>query len=68
MYMLSGIIARDYPIINGTVLTISALVCVINLLVDIAYAFIDPRIKARYTSSKKREKMMRLLEAKEEVA
>jgi len=61
MYMLSGISTRDYPIINGTVIVLSAFVCVVTLAVDILYAFIDPRIKANYTSSKKKENVMREL-------
>lgn len=55
LYMLNGINTRDYNIINGTVLLISATICVMNLLVDIAYAFIDPRIKAQYVSTKKQK-------------
>lgn len=56
MYILSGISGRDYPVINGTVLVLSICVCVMNLLVDIAYAFIDPRIKAQYASPRKAKK------------
>jgi peptide/nickel transport system permease protein len=54
LYLMSGILGRDYPIINGTVFVISLLVCTVNLAVDIAYAFIDPRIKAQFTSPKKK--------------
>jgi peptide/nickel transport system permease protein len=54
MYMMSGITSRDYRVINGSVLVISFMVCVMNLLVDILYAFIDPRIRAQYVSPKKR--------------
>jgi len=49
LYLMDGILARDYPVINGAVLVISLLVCVVNLIVDIAYAFIDPRIKAQFS-------------------
>lgn len=51
--MLSGINGRDYPVIAGTVLVLSLTVCVINLIVDIAYAFADPRIKAQYIAAQK---------------
>ena len=54
MYMLDSINSRDYPAIQGTVLVLSFFVCVINLLVDIAYAFADPRIKAQYENSQKK--------------
>jgi len=40
---------RDYPVIMGVVIVISICVCVINLLVDLAYAAVDPRIKAQFT-------------------
>lgn len=46
--MLTSIMARDYPMVQGAVLCVSAAFSVVNLLVDILYAFIDPRIKAQY--------------------
>ena len=55
-YMYGGIMSRDYNIVNGCVLLAAFIVCMINLLVDILYAFIDPRIKALYTSRKKNKK------------
>jgi peptide/nickel transport system permease protein len=36
--------ARDYPIIQGTVLLIAVIFLAVNLLVDIVYALLDPRI------------------------
>lgn len=36
---------RDYPVLQGVVLVIAVLFLVINLLVDLLYAFLDPRIK-----------------------
>ena len=65
MFMMTGITARDYPTINGVVLIISFLICVINLLVDIAYAAIDPRIKAQYQSKKRERAAVALLQAGE---
>ena len=56
LMMLNGINGRDYPVIAGTVLVLSLAVCIINLLVDIAYGFADPRIKAQYVSVKKDKK------------
>ena len=52
MYMLTGITTRDYPVIMGCVLMISVWICVVNLVVDISYAFIDPRIKAQFGKRK----------------
>lgn len=56
MYLMGGIIGRDYPVINGAVLLISLIVCVLNLIVDLLYAMIDPRIKAQYSVKKRRVK------------
>ncbi len=36
---------RDWPIVTGGVIIIVFLVMLINLLVDISYAFLDPRIR-----------------------
>jgi peptide/nickel transport system permease protein len=43
-YVVAAIGARDYPAIQGTVLVVAVAFVVINLLVDVAYAAIDPRI------------------------
>jgi len=43
--MLQGIFNRDYPVVQVASLFLAATFVVINLLVDIAYAFLDPRIK-----------------------
>jgi peptide/nickel transport system permease protein len=40
---------RDYPIVQTTVLFLAVIFAVINLLVDLSYGFLDPRI--RYTAS-----------------
>lgn len=53
LYMLSGINNRDYPVIRGTTLFFAAFNAVVMLLVDIVYAYVDPRIKQRYTTGKK---------------
>ena len=53
MYLMQGINSRDYPIICGCVLVISLSVCVMNLIVDLVYAFIDPRVRSQYSSRPK---------------
>ena len=42
---VNAIWRRDYPVIMGTVLVFSATFVLVNLLVDILYTFIDPRIR-----------------------
>jgi peptide/nickel transport system permease protein len=41
----TAVAARDYPLIQGAVLLIAALFLVINLIVDVLYAVVDPRIR-----------------------
>ena len=43
-YFISSILNRDYPIIMGTTIVLAALVILMNLIVDIAYKLVDPRI------------------------
>ena len=43
-YVVTAIGARDYPAIQGTVLTVAVLFVLINLVVDLVYAAVDPRI------------------------
>ncbi len=40
-----GIMQRDYPVVMGVVLLVSVTFIVINLIVDLSYAFFDPRIR-----------------------
>jgi len=44
-YFVDSIYNRDYPMIMGTTVFYSALLLFMNFLVDIAYGFIDPRIR-----------------------
>jgi ABC-type dipeptide/oligopeptide/nickel transport system permease component len=46
-YFIDSITNRDYPVIMGTVLLYAALLVISNVLVDLTYAWLDPRI--RYT-------------------
>ncbi|MBV8449391.1 MAG: ABC transporter permease, partial [Hyphomicrobiales bacterium] len=43
--VVDAISKRDYPIIQGVILVFSAVYVVINLVVDLSYTFIDPRIR-----------------------
>ncbi|MGM0653141.1 MAG: ABC transporter permease [Bacillota bacterium] len=42
--MVDSILARDYPVVQGAVLILAVFFVMINLVVDIIYAFLDPRI------------------------
>jgi len=47
-FMVDSIRRRDYPIVQGGVLVLAVAFSLINLFVDILYAFIDPRLKSQY--------------------
>ena len=44
-YLYIGIKARDYPVVQGSILFIAICFVLVNLLVDLSYATIDPRIQ-----------------------
>jgi ABC-type dipeptide/oligopeptide/nickel transport system permease component len=44
-FAVAAIQTRDYPVVQGTVLILTTFVVLLNILVDLAYAFLDPRIK-----------------------
>ena len=45
--MLTATFDRDYPVIIGVTMFISVAILIVNLLVDISYAYLDPRIQYR---------------------
>ena len=45
--MIASIRARDIPLVQGSVLFIAVMFCVVNLVVDILYTFVDPRVKLK---------------------
>ncbi len=47
MMMVRAIQVRDYPMVQGGVLFVAAVFVFVNIIVDIAYAFLDPRIRYR---------------------
>ncbi len=44
-FAVEAIYSRDFPVIQGTVFIITAVVLGVNLLVDVSYAYLDPRIR-----------------------
>ncbi|HKW93631.1 MAG TPA: nickel ABC transporter permease [Methylomirabilota bacterium] len=43
--IVGGILAKDFPLVQGSVLFVATAYVLINVLVDLAYAFVDPRIR-----------------------
>ena len=43
-YLINAINQRNYPVVQSTVLVIAAMFIIVNLIVDLVYVLIDPRI------------------------
>ena len=63
-YMVQAIGGRDYAVIRSTVVVLSIAFSLVMLLVDLCFAFVDPRIKAQYEGSSKRRRKMRAMKRK----
>jgi len=57
LLMYTAITSNDYITTQTTVIVCAFIVTVVNLLADISYAFIDPRIKAQYENSGRKKKI-----------
>ena len=44
-YFITSITNRDYPVIMGTILLYAVFLVIANLIVDLVYAYLDPRIR-----------------------
>jgi len=47
-WIFDNISKRDTPMVTGGIIMCAIVMCIVNLLVDLVYAFFDPRIKAQY--------------------
>ena len=56
MLINSSIMSKDFITVQGCVVVCAVVVAMANLLTDLAYAFVDPRIMAQYTGGNKRKK------------
>lgn len=50
-YMIDAISERDYPVVLGSVLFLAVCFSLVNLLIDILYCFIDPRVISQYKAA-----------------
>lgn len=48
-YILTSIQSKDMPAVLSSIILISVMFCLVMLAVDLIYAFVDPRVKAKYT-------------------
>ena len=42
---VDAIVRRDYPVVQGVVLVVSGVYVLLNLVIDVAYVVLDPRIR-----------------------
>jgi len=59
-YMVSAIKSRNYPAVQGSVLYLALMCSLVNLAVDLLYAYVDPRIKASFAGKAKTKKAKEL--------
>ena len=64
---VEAVLARDVPTVLGTVILTSTFYVIIQIIVDLVYGFIDPRIKSQYTSSSRKKKRTNIKEELESV-
>jgi peptide/nickel transport system permease protein len=43
--VVSAVLRRDYPVIQGTLLVVAAIYVLINFIVDMLYILVDPRVR-----------------------
>lgn len=54
-YMTTAINKRDYPVVQGSIVFIACVQCLMMLVIDLVYALVDPRIRAQYAGNKKKK-------------
>jgi peptide/nickel transport system permease protein len=57
--MLDALRQKDVPAMMGSVLISACIIIIVNLLTDLVYAFIDPRIKSIYMRHKRKAKAVK---------
>lgn len=68
MLMNSAINKCDYNLSQGVVLICAIIICGTNLITDLVYAFIDPRIREQYSSSSGRKLRIRKKKSDEQIS
>jgi len=53
-YMVDAITNRNYPVIMGGVAILAFIFSICNLIIDVLYAYIDPRMKSQYSTKKRK--------------
>ena len=51
--LITSVRMKDIPVVMAVVMFVAVVIGIINLIVDLAYAYIDPRIKTKYSARKR---------------
>lgn len=51
--MVDSIVSRDNIVVTGTILVLAAVCCIVNLITDLLFVLIDPRIKSQFAKKQK---------------
>ena len=51
--IVDAINTKNAPLVQGGILFVAVAMSLINLLIDLIYAFVDPRIRSQYSSGKR---------------
>ena len=57
--VVDAIDQRDIPTVTGALIMTTMLVTIVNLVVDIVYAYVDPRIKAQYQNKGRKKAVVK---------
>ena len=60
--MVDALRQKDIPVVMGSVMISALLMAVVNLITDIAYAYVDPRIKSQNVGKKRKKKTVHVEE------
>ncbi len=55
-FLITAVTKKDIPVVMGCVVILAISVVIINLIIDIVYAYLDPRIKSKYQGSIRRRR------------
>ena len=55
-FLVNSVRVKDSPAVVGTLMVVAAFIAIMNLVVDLIYTVVDPRLKTQYATAKKRVK------------
>ena len=55
-FLVTSVRVKDAPAVVGTLMVVAAFIAIMNLVVDLIYTVVDPRLKTQYATAKKRVK------------